>query len=662
MAQEIKDAVRFEPDVSERYEEGFNFKIVLAAFFIGLIMIPGSIYLGLISGGGGAISGAAQWVTVILFVELAKRSFVPLKKQEIFIIYVIAGGVMAAGATLGAAALSLPGGPFSDLIWRQYLVQSPYARAMGLPAEIPAWAVPPVGSEAILRRTFLHRDWLIPIILIIVNSLLLWVNSLTLGYTMFRLTSDKENLPFPMAPVGSEGAMALAESSGKKETWRWRVFSVAAMIGIIYGAVYVVIPTTTGILMAQPFQIIPIPFFDLTAELGNILPAAMFGMMTDLNFILVGFILPFWVVAGIFSGSVLARLVGNPLLHRAGIITNWQPGMTAIPANVATTMDFWINAIIAGGIVVALIGLARTLMTIKRDRKVERVKKQIAENRGDYPLPIALGIWALATTTYVIICKVLVPEFSTIWFIVFGFVLTPLLTYTTARMFGLTGVATGISFPMVREATFIFSGYKGVGIWFAPVPYFNYGNMPQIFKQLELTRTKFTSYYKAQFVALLIMLLFSFIFWQIIWRMSPIPSASYPFIQRMWPMSAMFQSLWVSSTMEGGQTWMIEAIKLRYIIPSGIAGFAIYGVLLLFGAPLALFYGIIGGVGMMPHEAVPIFLGAILGRYYFAKKVGPMWRRYTPVILAGYACGMGLVGMLAIAVALIARTIFQIVF
>ena len=107
---------------------------------------------------------------------------------------------------------------------------------------------------------------------------------------------------------------------------------------------------------------------------------------------------------------------------------------------------------------------------------------------------------------------------------------------------------------------------------------------------------------------------------------------------------------------------MIEAIKFRYVFNSSIIGFALYGVMLLFKAPVALFYGIVSGTHVLPHMASSMFLGALLGRFYFAKKIGPNWRKYTPIILAGYSCGMGLVGMVSIAVALIAKTIFQIVF
>jgi hypothetical protein len=664
MVEEIVDKEsQFEPDISEEFKEGFNVKTIIAALFIGFIMLPGAIYLGLITGGG--IAGAAQWVTVILLVELAKRSFIELKKQEVYIIYILAASLISAGIIMGAAGLTLQGGAFSDLIWKQYLVQSPYAKAFELPQNMPAWAVPPPGSEALIKRTFFHRAWAIPILLLIIHNVLFRINKFTLGYYFFRITSDKEKLPFPMAPVASEGATALAEVSGKKETWRWRVFSISAMLGVIFGAFYVVVPTITGLLMTKPLQLLPIPWVDFTAQMGTLFPSAMLGFMTELGVLFTGFVLPFWVVTGSFIGAFLSKVIGNPILYKAGIIKNWQPGMTAIPANVATNLDFWINVTIAGGIIVALIGISRMLITFARVRRtptVQREEVKIPKGRGDYPVYVALGIWILSTLIYIAICKILVPHFPLILLIFFGFILTPLLSYTSARMFGITGSAGGISFPYVREGTFILSGYRGVDIWFAPVPYFNQGMAVQEFKQLELTRTKFTSWYKAEFTSLVIMLFCSFLFWSVIWRMSPIPSSSYPFVQKMWPMSAMFQSLWVTSTLPGGQSWMLEAIKFKYILNSSVVGLILYLSLLFFKAPVALFYGIVGGITMLPHMVFSMFIGALLGRFYFAKKVGPNWKKYTPIILAGYSCGMGLIGMVAIAVALIAKTIFQIIF
>ena len=78
--------------------------------------------------------GAAQWVTIVLFAEIAKRSFIPLKKQEIYILFYVTGGLMAVASTGGGA-----GGAFGGMIWNQYFVQAPQA---GEKAKmIPHWGV-----------------------------------------------------------------------------------------------------------------------------------------------------------------------------------------------------------------------------------------------------------------------------------------------------------------------------------------------------------------------------------------------------------------------------------------------------------------------------------------------------------------------------------------
>jgi len=655
-----KKLLDFKPEIEEEFQEGFGLKAIIAALFIGFVMLPGSIYLGLITGGG--LGGAAQWVTVILLVEIAKRSFVPLKRQEIYILYILAGSVAGGGTILGTAGLTIQGGAFGELIWRQYYIQSHYAHSFGIADKIPSWVVPPANSEAIFKRTFFHRDWIRPIEIIIAFAFLIRITQFTLGYVMFRITSDREKLVFPMAPVASEGATALAEVSGKSEGWRWRVFSISAMLGIIFGAFYVVIPTVTGLLMSKPLQLIPIPWVDFTSQIGTKAPACMMGFMTDIGVILAGFVIPFWVVIGTLTSSILAQCIANPMLYHAHIIKNWQPGMSVVPTSIATSMDFWINGIIGGGICVGLLGIWKTITALGKRTTVER--EVLPKGRGDYPIPVALGLWVLATICFIILTHSLVPEFPVFIFILFGFILTPFLSYTTARMYGITGVATGVSFPLVREASFIFSGYKGAAIWFSPIPYFDVGGMTQAFKQFELTRTKFTSYYKAEFTALVIMLFCSFLFWSIIWHLSPIPSATYPFVQKIWPLNAITQSLWISSTLgESGSSYIIKAIKPFYFLAFAAGGIVLNGILGLLKMPMAFFYGLVGGIAAWPHYTIPLFFGAMLGRFYFTRKFGPeTWRRYTPIILAGYSCGVGLIGMMSIAIALIAKTIYQIIF
>ena len=74
-------------ETPDHFEEGFDWKTVIGAIFIGFLMMPGSMYLQLVIGTG--IGPAARWVTIILFAELAKRSYSELKQQEIFLLYYI---------------------------------------------------------------------------------------------------------------------------------------------------------------------------------------------------------------------------------------------------------------------------------------------------------------------------------------------------------------------------------------------------------------------------------------------------------------------------------------------------------------------------------------------------------------------------------------------
>src|SRR4028118_355113 len=83
---------------SDDFIDGFSWRTVLGALFIGFIMMPGAIYLGLITGQG--LGAASEWVTIILFMEIARRSFQVLKKQEIYLLYYV-GSVAGTGAFAG---------------------------------------------------------------------------------------------------------------------------------------------------------------------------------------------------------------------------------------------------------------------------------------------------------------------------------------------------------------------------------------------------------------------------------------------------------------------------------------------------------------------------------------------------------------------------------
>src|SRR5205807_10628014 len=128
-----------------QFEEGFTGKTVIGALFVGFIMLPGALYLGLVAGQG--LGPAAEWVTIVLFSEVMRRSFLPMKRQEIYILYYVAA--MLSSVLLADRGIS--GGPFGYLMWNQYFRQAPQAALVA--KDIPNWVVPPAGPAALVPRT-----------------------------------------------------------------------------------------------------------------------------------------------------------------------------------------------------------------------------------------------------------------------------------------------------------------------------------------------------------------------------------------------------------------------------------------------------------------------------------------------------------------------------
>jgi len=638
----------------DEYRRGFNGKTILGVFFITFIMLPSSIYLGLMV--GASMGPAAVWVTIILFSDIARRSFKPLSKQEIYMLYYVASSL--AGMAGGAA---LAGGPFAGLIWNQYFRHSIAAQSMGISAAIPDWVAPAANSPALLERTFLHKDWLLPILLLVVGGVLGRLSWITAGYSLFRLTSDVEKLPFPMAPIAASGATALAESG--RESWRWRTFSIGAMIGVTFGIVYIFIPALSGAVLGTPIVIIPIPWVDLTTRTELILPAAATGIAFNLGSVLLGMVLPFSVVIGRFMAAMVL-MFGNPILYKVGVLNLWHPGLDTIMTEFLNGIDFWLSFGIGTSFAVAFIGFGHVIKAVrkaraKRGSTERRSWAEVPPGRGDFSVKLALVIFALCTLSYIGLCIWLVGAtgYLVFFFFFFGFVYTPLISYVNARLVGLAGQHIG--FPMVRQATFILSGYQGAAIWFAPFPMRNYGGTAQRFREIELTGTKFTSIIKAEAFMFPVVLVASFLFWNYIWSSGPkIPSNAYPYANKMWYRAALSQAIWISSTVTGGESILYRAISFPRIFYGLAFGLSAYFILSALSMPILLLYGFIAGMGTLPHFIIPELIGALLGKYYFAPRFGRKpWRRAVPVLMAGYLCGMGLIGMGGVAIALLSAAV-----
>lgn len=632
--------------VPDTFEEGFNWKSVVGAVFIGFLMMPGSMYLQLVIGTG--IGPAARWVTIILFAEIAKRAYSELKQQEIFLLYYMAGAAMAS--------------PFQGLLWNQYLVGSDAARMLGITEFIPLWIAPEAGSYSLVERTFFHRDWMIPILLLVGAQVIQRVDQFGLGYALYRITSDVEKLPFPMAPVGALGTMALAESAEeKKKSWKWRVFSIGAVIGFLFGGVYVLFPTLSGLIFTEPIRLIPIPWIELTRHTEGILPAVATGIQLDLGLVFIGMVLPFWAVIGGLIGLVIT-IIANPILYHQGVLTKWHPGMETVETVFANNLDFYMSFGIGLGLSIGIIALWQVFRSFKGGTGPRGSLRDLLnppEGRGDFDIRIAIAIYVVSTLSYVGLCMILVPSFPWIFFLVYGFVYTPVLSYITARMEGIAGQF--VSLPLVREASFIagakYFGYHGIEIWYAPIPMHNYGEATVNFRQIELTGTSFRGIIKAEFVVFPVVMVASLLFSQFIWRLAPIPSASYPYAQELWHLQALNTLLMQTSTLEGNSLFY-QALNMVTVGSGVVFGVVVYASLIVLGLPVLLVYGVVRGLGQStPHGLILEVAGALLGRFYFLKRYGTRWRQYAPVLLAGFSCGMGLTGMMAMGFALILKSL-----
>jgi hypothetical protein len=635
----------------KRFEEGFDWKTIVGAVFIGFLMMPGSMYLQLVIGTG--IGPAARWVTIILFAEIAKRAYTELKQQEIFLLYYMAGAAMAS--------------PFHGLLWNQYLVQSDAAKMLGLTDLIPTWVAPGPDSESLVARTFFHRDWLIPILLLVGSQIVQRIDHFGLGYALYRITSDVEKLPFPMAPVGALGTMALAESTEDRKTgWKWRVFSIGGMIGLVFGAVYVLFPVVSGLVFTEPVRLIPIPWADFTRNTEGWLPAVATGIQFDLGLVFTGMVLPFWAVIGGLVGLAIT-FVANPILFHHGILHRWRQGMGTVETVFANNFDFYMSFGIGLGLAIGVIGVWQVTKSLRKGGVGGAAYKALFDTnkaRGDINFWVSVAIYVFSTLAYIGMCLFLVPQFPWMFFVLYGFVYTPVISYITARMEGIAGQF--VSLPLVREASFIagakFFGYQGIEIWYAPIPIHNYGKATVDFREIELTGTSLRGIIKAEIVVFPVVMTASLLFSQFIWQLAPIPSASYPYAQELWHLQALNTLLMQTSTLEGNSLFF-QALNGWYVTAGLGLGLVVYFLLMIFGLPVLLVYGIVRGLGQsVPHGLILEVVGALLGRYYFLKRYGKKWRQYAPVLLAGFSCGMGLMGMFAMGATLILKSLGKLAY
>lgn len=641
------------------YEDGFNWRTFMGTLFVALIMLPASMYMHLMIGEV-SLGPAAQWVTVILFLEMAKRARSFLRPAEVLVLKSMI--FLFVGST-----------PVEGFFWRQYLVQSDAARSFGLAGSFPDWFAP-VEQAVLDQRNFFQWAWAMPLGLLFITQLVSRLDNLILGYGLFRVASDIERLPFPMAPVNAMGVLAITENATGKEGWRWRCFSIAAAIGMIFGFIYIAVPTISGTFLKEPFQILPIPWLETSTDTELFLPATATGISFDMANFFAGMAFPFFAVVGGFVG-VVVTLILNPILYEHGLLTTWKPGMKTVEVMFANNIDFYLSFGIGVSLAVAVIGIWQTVASARSRSQSADLDAGLAEaekpaagtGRGDISFATIGLVYLASTAFYIFLCGWLLDwDFRgshLLWILLFfAFVYVPLISYVTARLEGMAGQV--LHLPMVKEAAFILSGYKGIEIWLLPIPLtHDYGRDTVQYRVAELVGCSFRSIWKMNLITLPLVFVFSLIYGQFIWSLGPIPSASYPYAQEMWDLYARNQMLIFSSTSQGYSPFM-DALIWQYIVAGLALGIFTYAGLAALGLPILLMYGTVKGLNQtMPQLAITQFAGALFGRFVMAPRFGvQQWRQYALVLFAGYGCGQGLIMMFATGIRFLSSAVFQLPF
>jgi hypothetical protein len=192
----------------------------------------------------------------------------------------------------------------------------------------------------------------------------------------------------------------------------------------------------------------------------------------------------------------------------------------------------------------------------------------------------------------------------------------------------------------------------------------DYSRQAMHFRTMELTGCRFMSVLKADILILPVTIIGMLAFSQFIWSMGPVPSEMFPYANEFWELQAFQAGLLYTSTLPGEQmSPFADAFQPEYIgLGLGLA-LGVYAFLEMFNLPIFFVFGVIRGLDFSaPGSVIPMFAGALLGRYYFRKRFGDRWPQYRVVVHAGFAAGVGLISMLSLGIVFMTKSVIKLPF
>jgi hypothetical protein len=616
------------------YRSGLTRWSFIAMCYAAIVMQPATLYMSLVSGASvsAGILYGAQFMSILLFTELARIFGKPLTKQEVFIIYTMT-------ASMAAETFWL------DFLYNAYLRVSPIIRGFNIVT--PWFIAPPLGSQALLTRNLMHPDWSpVFFIFITVNMLIRFVE-LSLGLLAAQLYVEAEKLPFPLAEVDAQAVVTLAE----RDPSRMRIFILSSLVGASYGFILYGVSTLSLSLTGVKLTLIPLPWLDMNQLVENALPGGSFGLSTSLITFGLGMIIPSSVAIAQGASGILIYLFGNTILQRIGIFHEWLPGMNVSLCWQRSILDFWASPIIGASVAAALTPILMGRRYFSEALKTLAHLPSSFRRAGYLPLWAILTMYVCSTAGIMGIALWLVPSFIPyLWVLI---LISPiwsfLATLVSSRSIGLSGVSLNI--PYVKEGVLITLPSSNTDIWFAPL-YIGAGGAGwvQRIAVARRTQTNLSSVFKAYFIGLPIQMVAGFIYLASFWKVAPIPSNFYPATAIEWPVRAGWLGLWA--------TKQIAILNPQLLTGSLALGVVASLAIEHFKIPFS-FIGFVLGMSQPVPYSVSTLMGALLGRRLFTKAFGEEWfERNKSIIVAGLALGEGLLAGFSAIVALAAKSLW----
>jgi len=600
-------------------------KILLPIIYAILVLQPISIWLYLVTCNI-SVSGAVQWATLILSIEIYRLSGRGLPKEAATLIFLV--------SSLAYSSPLL----WLNLLYASYYRNSPIVKMLGIQEAIPSFYAPS-DPKIWLRREFLDPDWILPIGVFLCSTLLATAANISLGLIAWRLYGETEKLPFPLQRPIADSIVTLVERGSEK----MRMFAVSSLISICYAILLYGIPFVTQIFGYQ-MEFIPIPWIDLNKHIHPFFPGASFGIGTDITILAAGFMLPLSITLSMLAGSMALFFFGNWFLVSRGLgvfAEQWVPGMNINMSWQRSLLSTWISPLI--GITLS-VGLSPLILRPKLLLNMFRVRG-LDGNSGVWRL---LLIYIISTIGSVILTYALAPDLPVWISILLSIPWSFIVGMSVTRVIGLTGLL--FSVPYVKELTLSTIGYSGYSAWFAPLyvlgPTCPPAEWCTWFKVCELTGTSNRSLIKTWLIFFPISLVCSFVMVARFWKIAPIPSTIYPGVSVFWPVQASFQSLWISRTLH---IFRPDMAFYGFLTVSSL--YIFFEVLHI---PVSMIAVAGGCMTPLPYT-VTMVLGSIISSLlekFLGKK---FWRENRATIVAGVSLGEGLVVMVAAGIVMIAK-------